>query len=93
MNLRILSAPDLTRYGEFIEIFKGIERATSQSTEAILDAMTDRDYRTLYCQKDSQEIGVYESCLNVPRSVYKNIPWGTINIENVFNRPASANLS
>lgn len=46
-----------------------------------LDNFTDVDYQTLYCQKDDGGKWKYMSCLNVPRSLYANIPWGTINID------------
>lgn len=61
-----------------------------------LENFADEDYRSLFCQVDVSG-KKYETCLNVPRSIYGDIPWGMINVSKIhdisYSRPALAYLS
>jgi class 3 adenylate cyclase/CHASE2 domain-containing sensor protein len=100
-NYNRLSDADHRKYVEFMGVYYKKRTAletelgvqiTGGAVEAIFDTFTDADYASLYCQKDS-EGSPYETCLGVPRSVYKDVPWGTINLDNPYTRPIVSDMS
>ncbi len=78
------------KYRDFLSKYEEKKEIIKNSTEKErnpIDLFTDADYRTLFCQKDISNNWKYETCLSTPRSVYKNIPWGMVNIQSAYSRP------
>lgn len=100
-NYNKLSDTEHRKYVEFMGVYYKKRTAletelwvqvTGGAVEAIFDTFEDQDYASLYCQKDAGD-WKYETCLNVPRSVYKDVPWGTINIDGTYTRPIISDMS
>lgn len=93
-NYNRLDSLEKDKYRDFYDKYEEkrgiIARSNGKIQKYPIELFEDNDYRTLFCQKDSTDI--YESCLNTPRSVFKDVPWWAININSIFSRPGTMDI-
>ncbi len=94
LNYNKLGSIEKEKYLDFYDKYEEkmgiIKRSNGKILKYPIELFEDSDYRMLFCQKDSTDN--YESCINTPRSVYKNVPWGAVNLDNIFSRPGTMNI-